>query len=224
MRGRSHVVLGALGWLAGAPLAASTLHLGLPHETLAASTVGCAGAALLPDLDHPSGTIAQSLGPLTRGVATVLSRALGGHRHASHGLLFAGVCAALAQLLQTMAGRRAMAVLLFVLVAFALRALKPPRGRGEAAGTALIALQAAAATAAAWHFVPGPWTWMPWVVGGGCVLHMVGDLLTDAGVPLFWPFRVRLSVPVLGFPGDTDEKVLVSLMTCALAWLTIRTF
>ncbi|MGH8868303.1 MAG: metal-dependent hydrolase [Actinomycetes bacterium] len=227
MLGRSHVVLGALGWLAGSQWLPPDLVHGAGisgHETLAVTTVACAGAALLPDLDHPDGTIAQSLGPVTRGAATVLGKLFGGHRNASHGFLFAGVVAALVQLLQTMVGREAMAGVLFVLVAFAVRAVKPPRGRARGWGALLIGAQAALVTGVAWWLVPGPWPWMPYVVGVGCLLHLVGDLLTATGVPLFWPFRRRFSVPLLGFPGDGDEKVLASLMTGALAFVTIRTF
>lgn len=224
MRGRSHVILGALGWLAAAPTAAAGLGVPMEPAALAVSTVACAGAALLPDLDHPDGTIAQSLGPVSRGVAAVLCRAFGGHRQASHGLLFAGVAAAGTQLGQSLVGRPAMVGLLFALAAFAVRSVKPPRGRARLSGVVLVAAAAGGVTAASVAALPGVWPWMPYAVGVGCLLHLVGDALTDAGVPLFWPFRTRVSVPLLAFPGDGDEKLLVTAMTGALAWLTIRTF
>ena len=57
-------------------------------ESLVLST---AGAALLPDLDHPGGTIANCFGPVSRAVARTVHRISGGHREATHSMLFAAL-------------------------------------------------------------------------------------------------------------------------------------
>jgi len=46
-----------------------------------------AGAALLPDVDQPSSTIANSGGMITRSVAAVAGTLSGGHRHGTHSIL-----------------------------------------------------------------------------------------------------------------------------------------
>jgi len=59
MMARSHALLGAAGWLAAAPVVSDAIHQPLDLPALAASTLVCAGAALLPDLDHHDGLIAN---------------------------------------------------------------------------------------------------------------------------------------------------------------------
>jgi hypothetical protein len=68
MMGHSHAVSGTTVWLAGA---AGLAAAGWPESPwhVVAGTVVCAGAALLPDLDHPSATIVLALGPVTRLLA-----------------------------------------------------------------------------------------------------------------------------------------------------------
>ncbi len=89
MMARSHALIGAAGWLAAAPSVAS-----VTGHYLDGPTVLCAGAALLPDLDHPSGLMADTLGPVTHLLARGVAQAAGGHRQATHSLLF-GLAAAL---------------------------------------------------------------------------------------------------------------------------------
>ena len=43
-----------------------------PAEFVAGAIV-CAGAAMLPDLDHPSATIAQTFGPITWGLSKAVA-------------------------------------------------------------------------------------------------------------------------------------------------------
>ena len=47
----------------------------------------------------------------------------------------------------------------------------------------------------------------------GYVSHIIGDLLTVGGVPLFWPFPVRFRLPVLAFKtgGVVETGVLIAL-------------
>lgn len=46
------------------------------------------GAALLPDIDHTNGTIANSMGWFTKLLTKVVSVISGGHRQATHGIWF----------------------------------------------------------------------------------------------------------------------------------------
>jgi hypothetical protein len=108
MMARSHALLGAAGWLAAAPMVAGAAHHPLDPVTLAAGTGVCAGAALLPDLDHEDGLIATALGPITHLLAKGVARLSGGHRHATHSPLFGGLMGLLSWALLTYGGRKEM--------------------------------------------------------------------------------------------------------------------
>jgi LexA-binding, inner membrane-associated putative hydrolase len=49
------------------------------------------GAAVLPDIDHPDGSVAYSFGFVTEGFAWLIEHVSGGHRHGTHSL--AGIAA-----------------------------------------------------------------------------------------------------------------------------------
>ncbi|HEY9472229.1 MAG TPA: metal-dependent hydrolase, partial [Mycobacteriales bacterium] len=84
--GRTHALSGAVGMLAVTPAVAALAPSLTPHGpvALAAGTVVAAGAALLPDLDHPRATVARSLGPVTGALSKVVAAVSGGHRQATH--------------------------------------------------------------------------------------------------------------------------------------------
>lgn len=140
MMGPGHAVSGAAVGLYAATLARDTglLDIG-PAATLTGAAL-CAGAALLPDLDHPNATVAKAFGPasvaLARGV-NVVSGAVydltktgvdedrdGGHRGLTHTLAFAAVLGGAVALLADRLPAT-MPVLLFVLLVLALRGLIP---------------------------------------------------------------------------------------------------
>ncbi|TDB73790.1 hydrolase, partial [Micromonospora sp. KC721] len=66
--GRSHALSGAVTWLGGCALAAG-LGARPAVGTVVVGAAVTAGAALLPDLDHPGSVVARSLGPVTRLIA-----------------------------------------------------------------------------------------------------------------------------------------------------------
>jgi hypothetical protein len=68
MMGRSHALSGAAAFVAAAPLLDWVTNIG-PLE-LAAGAVVTAGASMLPDLDHPSSTIARTFGWPTQLLAS----------------------------------------------------------------------------------------------------------------------------------------------------------
>lgn len=130
MMGRSHTLCGLI---VGVGLAAAVPHAPLPVRLLLVPVTG--GAALLPDLDHPSSKIAHSLGFLTRGIAKAIdeisvaiyhatrldgdpSHREGGHRLITHtvpGCAFFGVESCVAELIHPIVGAIHLALLLGLL-------------------------------------------------------------------------------------------------------------
>src|SRR5215475_9986486 len=86
MMGHTHALAGAAAWLGVVPLLADHGMRMTPGQVLAGSVV-CAGAALLPDLDHHDGSIANAFGPVTHVLCRFVAAVSGGHRHATHSLL-----------------------------------------------------------------------------------------------------------------------------------------
>ncbi len=207
--GRTHALSGAAGWLALAPQVARATGHPLGPGALAASTVVCAGAALLPDLDHEHGTLAHALGPVSKVATELVADLSGGHRHATHSLVFGAGTGLLAAVALT-SRWLLMLVLAGFLAAAAVRALELPR-----VGWPKAYLLAAMATAAAARWLPGPWAWLPAAVTVGCWLHLAGDLLTPRGCPLLWPLPWRLEVPLLDI--DTASWRETRLLAPALA-------
>jgi membrane-bound metal-dependent hydrolase YbcI (DUF457 family) len=195
----------------------------------------CAGAALLPDVDHRSGTIAHSLPPVSEAATRLVGALTGGHRKGTHSLLGVLVFVAIAwaaslatvrteQFGSVLVGPGVMAVLL---IAFALRALKLTRKGWWWPWLTSVSLAGMVAV-----FAPEEWYWMPFCVGLGCLAHLVGDLLTTHGIPLLWPIRLRsprwvrrakvlpfddmwrpsgnIAVPLLGDAGSWREWTLMT--------------
>lgn len=224
MMARSHALLGAAGWLAAAPLVAGATQHPLDPVALAASTGVCAGAALLPDLDHEDGLISTALGPFTHLLARGVARISGGHRHATHSLLFGGLMGLLTWALVSFGGRPAMLALAMLCAAFALRAVRLTElGSNQRLHWPQVALVASAVTWTEARFMPGVWQWLPIAVAAGCWLHLLGDLLTPEGVPLLWPWRERLAFPVIGHTDSWGETFIVvpalGLAILMLAWV-----
>ncbi len=53
----------------------------------------------------------------------------------------------------------------------------------------------------------------------GYLSHILGDLLTKSGVPLFWPWKQKITVPLLWRTGSGAESVLRWLCYAWLGWL-----
>lgn len=69
MMGKGHAASAAVGWLAGWAWT-SLAGLATPHlDVLAIGGLICAGAGLLPDVDHPESTIAHTAGRTTKAIA-----------------------------------------------------------------------------------------------------------------------------------------------------------
>ena len=191
MPGHSHAASGALVWAVAAAAALPEkvigIHLGTTDILLGAFL--CAGAALLPDLDHPSGTIAHFLGPVSHYFCRLVCWASGGHRHATHSLLFVALMFGGSWAGVHYLHRPFTLALVFVLLSLAVRALRlcPPGTGIHSWG--VVTLLAAAGTAMADSWMSATPQWMPFAVGLGALAHLVGDCLTREGCPLFWPVK-----------------------------------
>lgn len=244
MMGTSHAISGAAAWTAltaTQPWGAGLL-LELSGWRLGAGALLAAGAALLPDLDHPSATAARALPPITQHAARLVSSISGGHRHGTHSIIGLAVavstCWAIGHIeIAGPTGPLAVgpAAVALILAALAVTALKLARTRLVAWALALVFAVGVALLA------PADPTWLAISVGTGYLAHIVGDALTTGGVPITWPLVARPSrllvrftpltrmwkpngyfaLPVLGDTGSAREGVVASLMgvyaTAALA-------
>jgi membrane-bound metal-dependent hydrolase YbcI (DUF457 family) len=197
--GRTHSASGTTAWaaaVASAPLVGIHPHL----PAIAAGALATAGAALLPDLDHPEATIAWTLGPATRVLTRLVHRVSGGHRHATHSLAFAAALPLVVWAGDTALGRWFALAAIFLLFAFGLRALHLARGLAPAVALGLVALVG--------HAMAHDLGWLPVSVGVGVLAHLAGDCLTKEGCPLLWPHRRHYMLPVIQRTGNKLETLL----------------
>lgn len=162
-----------------------------------------AGAALLPDLDAPSATVSRSFGPVTQVIShfteniaqTFVNVTRGrrdkqcrnGHRTLTH-TVWAALAAGLgASALIGAFGRPAVIALLFFFLGLGIRGLLPEWSK-KTDWLLVTGLSAALAY--------GVWTYVPEAAFGvvlgsaitvGCLTHMLGDLATKQGIPVFAP-------------------------------------
>lgn len=231
--GVNHATSGAAVWFAATAALPSfgTDAYPLHAAGVLSGAVVCAGAALLPDADHHSGTIAHSVPIVGRLVARGIADASGGHRHGFHTIL----AGALITLLAVLIGRFSAAVpglglvsvgpaiATIALIAFAVKARELVRSWSTAWGIGL------AAAAGVVLFSPDNHTWFPIAVGLGFLTHIAGDMLTVEGVPSpTWPVQLTppkvwartpglravwkrngyVAVPLLGHAGSIRETIL----------------
>jgi membrane-bound metal-dependent hydrolase YbcI (DUF457 family) len=217
MMGHSHAVSGALAWMAGAPAASAALDLGWGPGEYAVGALVCAGAAILPDLDHPSSTIARTFGPLSYAVSKLLNLIAGGHRQATHSFLFAFLAGAGAFAALTAFGNIAGLALVFFFASFAVKALHlAPKGSGISGWLAVVS-EAAVLTFLADKYGPEEWSYLVPAIIIGSIVHLLGDCLTPEGVPYFWPWRYRFSLPIIAHTGNfLETRIITPLMTVAL--------
>ena len=225
MLGYSHATSGALGWLATAPVISHLIGKPLGMKELAVGAVACAGAALLPDIDHPQATIAYTFGPITKIISKWIHTLAGGHRQATHSLVFSVGFGLLCQLL-TLGGNKASIITMFFLSTFAFRGLglvvpfMPSAWKNFT-----VILQAAALTFVMVKWMPGTWWWLGLAASMGCIIHLIGDSLTPEGVPWFWPNKYRFSIPIISHTGNIMEKAIISpIMTGIVFWLVYLRF
>jgi membrane-bound metal-dependent hydrolase YbcI (DUF457 family) len=206
MLGRTHALSGATAFASlscAAPLVGVHPHWG----AITAGLLSTAGAALLPDLDHPQATIAHSFGPATKTLTRIVHRVSGGHRHATHSLAFTAAMPLLTWAGDAAFGRRFALAVVYVLFAFGLRALHLARGLAPAVALVL--------TVVVGCTMPHDLGWLPFSVGVGIAAHLVGDCLTKEGCPLMWPRRGHYMLPIVQRTGNRVETMLVAPLCMA---------
>lgn len=214
MLGRDHALLGATAFLAGAPVLSRAMADPLSLGEIAVGTFVCAGFALLPDIDEPGSSISRKLGPISEGVSAVTKRISGGHRHATHSLLFVALVG-----LGCWYGVKESPWAAFGIVAAAMllvARLILPLGIGRS-GLLVAALAVGAAYWAKSANDVG--YWLPACAAAGVLMHLVGDFLTREGVPLLWPFKFRFAFPVIGHTQSTREMIVGGCLSVAVVVL-----
>jgi membrane-bound metal-dependent hydrolase YbcI (DUF457 family) len=229
MMGKGHAVLGAATWTAGAAYALPAMGYTATPAILLMGCLPVAGAALRPDIDHPSASIAQSGGFITKGIAAAAGKLSGGHRQGTHRLWFLLVCAGFDFAVVTLFGRWGGLALFFVYTAFGTQALAKTtlhRGLGRRWKKSTWLLSdlyswafAAAASYGAYLVFPdaGSWWWLAAALTVGHLSHLIGDSLTTSG--LEWAHGHRIRLPLLGNAGSRRESLLIS--ACMLLMVVI---
>src|SRR6202161_4410321 len=202
MMGRDHALSGAFVFAA----LATTLHVSDAH--LAAGVALCAGAGVLPDIDHQDTSVSSSFGFLTEGFSRLVAFLSGGHRHGTPSLFamrvfpvgsyFAGLYQ-LSGPKVTGFGHPAFSwhlvpAILFMslLYSAALRALHVGGHHGDLLGIggAIVTCYTGAdlirLPVGSWH-VP----MLAITVALGCAAHIAGDELTHGGCPILWAGRMH---------------------------------
>jgi membrane-bound metal-dependent hydrolase YbcI (DUF457 family) len=223
MMGATHAISGAALWLAVTPA------VDLVHRQTAAEVVfyalACAGAAMVPDTDHPSSSIAYTFGWQSRllwgGPTRLLCRfvawAAGGHRWGTHTLLFAVLAGAVVHLCVLLGWTTVPAVLAlgFGIAGFGIF------GRGWLSSVFTFAFCLAVVGLADGYGVD--WGWLGAVYALGCLAHCLGDWCTPEGVPWFHPFtRTRYSLEVARTSGFREMLLATVMMTVVLSLGTWR--
>jgi membrane-bound metal-dependent hydrolase YbcI (DUF457 family) len=202
MMGRDHALSGALVFAA----LATTLHVNDAH--LAAGVALCAGAGVLPDIDHQDTSVSSSFGFLTEGFSWLVALLSGGHRHGTHSIFgiaaftggsFAAGAYQLSGPKVTGIGHPAFSwhlvpalLLMSLLYSAALRALHVGGHHGDllGIGAAIVTCYSGAdltrLPVGSWH-VP----MLAIAVALGCAAHIAGDELTHGGCPIFWPVSMH---------------------------------
>jgi membrane-bound metal-dependent hydrolase YbcI (DUF457 family) len=183
VRGTSHVTTGVVAGFATAPLITTSA----VDTALWCAAVG--GAAMWPDIDHPSATIARTFGPVTKALSRLAHRLSGGHRKGTHSLAFAAA-SGIAAHLAALASPIASSVLLVLFIGLGLRGANAALPRHQRTNVTVHFGVAAGAVLLAQHqdLTLG---WLGAAVALGSVTHLAGDSLTEAGVPLFRPWSRR---------------------------------
>jgi membrane-bound metal-dependent hydrolase YbcI (DUF457 family) len=222
MMGHSHAISGILGWVVVAPILSSRGVMPPEVAVLITGAIVTSGAALLPDLDHPQSTIARTFGPVSQAISHGVNIISGGHRMMTHSLFFTALTTGGTWAAIHFLGDVAAWVIIFAMAGLAARGLHlgPKSGMASWATTTGVAV-AVTAVAAVWG--PSNFEWLYWAMGVGVFLHLVGDSITPSGIPLFWPSKLRLALPVLPSTGGFVElKILTPIMILAIVWYTFQ--
>lgn len=198
-----------MGWAhatTGAAAGAVTSGLSANPPVWAVSVLA---GSILSDIDHPSSTVANMWGPISRVPARLLGPIVGGHRGATHHVLAA---AAVTAGVVVAAQHPVSAAVVFTVLA----------GVALAAGAAVVGrdvpplVNAAVSAAVGWGAFTLGWSLLPVAVpaGLGVLVHLAGDRVPVGGVrerlvvaAAYVAVGVWLVWPVLGSVSGTLATV-----------------
>lgn len=189
MMGRTHVLTGMAAGAAALPLVPAS---GAVEQLAWVSVV--AGSAMLPDLDHRNATVTNMWGPISEVMHKAVAWAGRGHRGGAHDFIVAPLAFGF---LAWLAARHPVSsgVAVAIAAGLAIRALEfVIPGRTAESAVVNMALSMGAAWAAVHYGVTLPW--LPYAVGLGVLVHIVGDAVTRTGVPR----------PFSWIDGDSDRN------------------
>jgi membrane-bound metal-dependent hydrolase YbcI (DUF457 family) len=232
MMGPSHALSGVAVWLAGSWALDHFAGYGQSPLAIGVGTAVCAGGALLPDLDlsgrvtrnQGGATVARTFGVFSLFVAEVVEKvSLGvytatklsrdprrdnGHRTFTHTLPFAALVGWGTTALAAHVGKWAVVGIVFFAAGLALRGLFD--AWAERAGWLIVTLVAASVAWFTGANLPGDrgYPMLGLAVGVGCVVHLLGDMITKNGVPILWPIPLgRRMWRMVGVPNGVAVKV-----------------
>lgn len=217
--GRTHATSGAVSFLVVLP-GFGLLGVDASGVTVIAGVIAATGGAMLPDLDHPHATVAQSAGPASRAIATGVSLISGGHRNGTHSVLGIVVFTGIGALFNIVGGLW-LGLWLAFLFAVATTALRLKMVRPTVLHTA-VCLAGGAALVTTSALEAFPIGVLPAAVGVGVVAHLAGDILTREGCPLLWPLsRRRVSLMHFTTDGLIERLVIgpgLGVIALVLVW------
>jgi membrane-bound metal-dependent hydrolase YbcI (DUF457 family) len=232
MMGPSHALSGAAVWLGGAWALDQFANYHQSPVEIAVGTAVCAGAALLPDLDmsgkvvsgRGGATVANTFGRLSLFAAEVIEKASllvyratrmrkdprreNGHRTLTHTLPYAAGVGWLTTWACAQGGKWAVMGVLFLMLGLALRGVF--HTWAVRAGWILITVLSGAAAYGTYLFLPADrgYPMLGFAVGVGCLVHLLGDMITSAGVPILWPLPLgRRMWRMIGVPNFAAVSV-----------------
>lgn len=219
MLGRTHALSGAVAVLALTPVLRAH-GVTVDDWAVPVAAVTAAGAAILPDVDHAHATPARSLGPISAGLAWCVGRLSGGHRNGTHSFVglaaFTGLSAWL-----THVGGLPLGLFLSFLFAIAAAALRVNMVRATVGHTLLCLVMGAMLVRGA-VLDSFPVEVVPWAVATGVTVHLLGDMATVQGCPLFWPVhRHRYNYLALSTDHAVERYVVGPALMLAAAWLVV---
>lgn len=203
MMGRTHALTG----VAAAIGVTFLIPLSVPGAI--AGTMICAGAALVPDIDHKDSTITKTFGPVTKILSFGVRKISGGHRWGTHSFLGIAAIGALAQYgvmnRHSVVPGMILCFLMALSLSGAVRLFGIPGWFDDLAPIPIVL--------GIVFLTPVPLDMVPLALMLGCAIHVAGDFVTKGGCPLFWPFsRKRYKLDLFKTNGFTERYVVVPVV------------
>lgn len=203
MMGVTHGVSGITLWVS------TTTIMELPPDQVLLGGVLTMGASILPDIDHPNSTVSRSLGKLSQGFAWLVSKIAGGHRNGTHSAIGVLILAFLA-LSTTLIGFGWIWVWLMLLATLVLV--------GKEKGL-LVGIVAAILTLV-WYQIADPGLLPVVCLTAGTIIHILGDMVTYGGCPVFYPKRKRYSLGWFKTNSPVEQFVLYLFLVALVVSIT----